>query len=750
MVLCFIFLTSCGNKGSGDDSVTDLTLPPPQPISPPPSPKEVYPYFFNYRLEKFAPDTEPLIAQTFGSELSVKEESLWEYESYNSLAIGFSVGIQAISAIEYGKTPDYGSRTEVSESYYFNHLHYIKDLEPGTTYYYRIIIQDHNANAVALPGRYLTTKNFTDKVVLLKQSDFVHYRANGESCVEGTVPGVETRSGLCITSPGVYVLTQDVTTDGLGVNIKASDVTIDLNGHTLTYDNDDNVFANGEEGGKYNESDSYGIRSGLWNKVNIKIYNGIVKQGLKGSPSLSPLYIDTYLSTDEVAGVTVDYYGDQTSGMLVGYGQTHHNILYDRGSGVDDRHGAVRALEATPSPNTQIAYNSFRRIRQRGIDQKTCYSEACGFFVHDNELYVDSFAVNSFVIGVGDNAVITNNKIFGMGDSPIGIGWGNNIRVADNFIYMRCFSPEKRFEEYERKSSVAGMRVTDYGDGGLKNLCFERNTIALKAEDYCSFARGIWTINGVKSKNIVYRDNIVKVEALPGNFDPNYGKHPGYFYNGNAENAVTPVSVNGQSLDIPSEEIPTSLLFEDNRLIANVNHITLGEGYGIANGARFYRTTLEKIAHDSDHKFYAPVRIGFWYLNSMKNLLIDTKLIGVTKEELNTPYFYGDYGKMEIFYGIEKTLTFNGGGRPIANQTIRLYYPDENTQDLTTDENGVAIFDLLSARHYKWGNSQEDGVSGEASREDYKYYIFKASGWNDYAISIDELKAAESITLQKP
>lgn len=333
--------------------------------------------------------------------------------------------------------------------------------------------------------------------------------------------------------------------------------------------------------------------------------------------------------------------------MLVGYGQTHHNILYDRGSVAADRHGAVRALEATPSPNTEVAYNSFRRIRQRGIDQRTCYSESCSFFVHDNELYVDSFAVNSFVIGVGDNAVITNNKIFGMGDSPIGIGWGNNIRVADNFI-MRCFSPEKRFEEYERKSSVAGMRVTDYG-GGLKNLCFERNTIALKAEDHCSFARGIWTINGVKSQNIVYRDNIVKVEAMPENFDPNYGKHAGDFYNGNVENAVTPVSVNGQPLDIPSEEAPTSLLFEDNHLITNVNHITLGEGYGIANGARFYRTTLEKIPHDSEHKFYAPVRIGFWYLNSMKNRLIDTKLIGVTQEELDTPYFYGSSGKMEIF-----------------------------------------------------------------------------------------------------
>jgi hypothetical protein len=57
----------------------------------------------------------------------------------------------------------------------------------------------------------------------------------------------------------------------------------------------------------------------------------------------------------------------------------------------------------------------------------------------------------------------------------------------------------------------------------------------------------------------------------------------------------------------------------------------------------------------------------------------------------------------------------------------------------------------LNTRHYKWGrDSQDGGVSGEPLSEDYKDYTFKASGWKDYAVSIDELKAAESITLQRP
>jgi hypothetical protein len=56
-------------------------------------------------------------------------------------------------------------------------------------------------------------------------------------------------------------------------------------------------------------------------------------------------------------------------------------------------------------------------------------------------------------------------------DLPIGIGWDNNIRVTGNFIYMRGFAPTTRSTEYNRKSAIAGMRVTNY-DGQPKVLRF--------------------------------------------------------------------------------------------------------------------------------------------------------------------------------------------------------------------------------------------------------------------------------------
>jgi hypothetical protein len=395
---------------------------------------------------------------------------------------------------------------------------------------------------------------------------------------------------------------------------------------------------------------------------------------------------------------------------------------------------AVRALVAEPGASTEIAYNSLRRFRQRGIDG--------GILVRDNELYCDSFDTNSFALGSGDGATLKNNKIFGMGYNPIGIGWGNNAHVADNFIYLWAFAPTQRSEEYGRKSAVAGMRVTNYDYSVYENMLFEGNVIVLKATDHATMARGIWTTNGVQDKNIVYRHNTVKVEAMPGNFTGGT-----YYYNDDVNNAIAAVTIQGK--DWTSEEIPDALIFEDNRFLSNVNHIIIGEGYGITSGVRFYRTTLEKIDHDNGH-FFAPIRLGFWYWNTLENRMIDTKLVDITEEEM-TPHFYGGTGKMEVFYGERKTFRFtDGNGRPVAGKTIRLTTTEgDYRQTEQTDAEGKAGFDLVSVRHFKYGNSLENGgIAGTPGRTDYQQYVFSADGYRSCSISAVEGQVMTSIILR--
>jgi hypothetical protein len=463
-------------------------------------------------------------------------------------------------------------------------------------------------------------------------------------------------------------------------------------------------------------------------------------------------------SYNEVAGLTVDYYSDNIGGLYTGNGHIHHNVLYDRGTAIDDRHMAVRALSRSSdywNPNSIVAFNSLRRFRHWGIG---------GFSgrVEYNELYSDSFETNSFAIAAGDDVEITGNKIFGMGYLPIGIGWGNNIRVKDNFIYMRGFAPTMRSEEYGRKSAIAGMRITD---GNVHDLYYENNTIVLKAEDGCTQARGIWSFNSVNNKNIVYRRNTVKVEAMPGNLlNPEMGvqfpgDNPKAYYWGNPDDdpfgdvnyALAAVTFSERA-ENPAEgaPIPDPIIFEDNRLIGNVNLVVIGEGYGICNSVWMYRTRLEKIEHDSE--FFHPVRLGFWYWDTWNSRMIDTECTGIEEAEV-TPFFFGGSGKMDIHYGESKTLAFkNRNGTPFANRSITLTTPndDDYTQTLQTDANGRVSFDLLTVRHFKHGNSQQTGGKpGDPTQTDYLRYVFSTYGYRPYSISITQLRNNDTLTMEE-
>jgi hypothetical protein len=681
-------------------------------------------WFFNYRLTNLTEATDDLVGGTVGSALGIDGDSWWVYPSFNSASVGFATTKSSLTRIEYGEV-GYNNKTSVSESYYFNHLHYLTGLKENTTYHYRVIYQDRTGLVKATADRTFTTKRFTGETKLTHK-DFP----------------------LQIEKAGTYVLTEDVVSAGLGINVKASDVTIDLNGHTLIYDNAAPTATKSETSGwQYIEDANYGIRAGLWNFANIRIYNGTIKQGKAGTAEMSPIFLYHMSSAtkNEVAGVTVDYYSDSTAGMRTNNGDTHHNVVYDRGTEIIDRHAGLRALHAGVS--SKISYNSLRRFRHRGID-----CDGAGCEVANNELYSDSYATNSFAIGSGEDHFIHDNKIFGVGYLFIGIGWGNGMHAADNLIYGRCYAPNVRSEEYARPSSVAGMRVTDFdGNGYSKGMLVENNTIVLLAEKSpvgevgCTMARGLWLSNGVhdSANSLVYRHNTIKVEALSGNFDA--GKSQIY-YNGDVNNALAPISVQGMSWT--STDISRAVLFEDNYLMSNVNHIVVGEGYGITNGTQFYRTTLEKINHDSE--FFHSVRIGFWYWNTLENKMIDTRLVNVSEQEF-VPQFFGGAGKMDMTYGFTWKLRFiDQDGGILAKRTLEVRIDGDQILRVVTDGEGYAVMEVLESKYYKYGNSQEnDGVVGVPGRIDYDNYQFALAGYTPKKLSVAALKSAEQVVVER-
>ncbi|MDR1623899.1 MAG: fibronectin type III domain-containing protein [Tannerellaceae bacterium] len=734
---CCFFLSACTiteNIPDDDHSNEGDLFTRPVPIANPRNEDE---YFFNYRLTNFAPDTEPLIKETSGDALMFDEAAFWEHNAYTSCAVGFMTKLPAISIVEYGETVAYGNATTQSESYYYLHLHYIKGLEAGKTYHYRFVAQDHDGATISSADHTFTTKKLTADIIRIPED------------MEGNAPYTLTQADA------KYVLTRDLTVPTLAINIKAHNVELDLDGHTIIYDDGPpKVIGSRWNDYAYNEEASFGIRAGLWNFTNFRILNGTIKQGRNGGTGFigcgfNPLFLNHMGNTyNEVAGVTVDYYGDSVGGMVTGDGNIHHNVLYDRGSVIDDRHMAVRAISAGKKTQNVFAFNSLRRFRHRGVDSSGR--------VDHNELYSDSFDTNSFAIGPSDGAQVSNNKIFGMGYNPIGIGWGNNIHVKGNLIYMRSFAPTRRSEEYDRNSAVAGMRITNYDRSTLENMLFEDNVIVLKAEDGCTGARGIWSTNSPYSKDIVYRRNIIKVEAMPGNLkNPEDGAKVSNlsiapYYNNNVNNALAAVTFSGSTVNEEGVAIADPIIFEDNRLIGNVNLLMMGEGYGICNSVWMYRTKLEKIEHDSE--FFRPIRLGFWYWDTWNNRMVDTEHPGISEREM-TPFFYGGTGRMEMRYGKSKTLTVKKrNGSPGANlQIILSALPNDNhTQTLQTNGSGDVTFDLLTVRHYKYGNSQEhNGVSGTPSRTDYRQYTFSAAGYKPLSLSFAQLENSHILTLEE-
>jgi hypothetical protein len=681
-----------------------------------------YNWFYNYRLTSLAETTDELLEATVGDDLSVSGESQWIYPSYNSASIGFATSKPTIARIEYGAGA-YTHKTDISESYYFNHLHYLTGLQENTTYHYRIIYQDRDGHIAAGHDESFTTKSFADEIKLTNK-DFP----------------------LQITAPGTYVLTEDIVSDTLGINIKSSNVVIDLNGHTLVYDNAaPTATPDPNTGWQYVETANMGIRAGLWNFVNNSIYNGTIRQGDNGGAGFYPLFLFHMggATKNEVAGVTIDYYADTTPGMVTGSGYIHHNIVYDRGVAIADRHAGLRAISA--GADSKVAYNSLRRFRHRGID--------CGANceVANNELYSDSYDTNSFAIGSGESHNIHDNKIFGMGYLFIGIGWGNGMTARDNIIYGRCYAPTQRSVEYARPSSVAGVRATNYYGTEFKNILIENNTIILKAEKSpvgeigCTMARGLWVTNGLDDApdSLIYRGNTIKVEAMPGNLDHD---NTGGYYNNDVNYVIAPVSIQGTGWT--ETGIAEAIVVEDNHLITNVNHIVLGEGYGITNGARFYRNTLEKIDHDSE--YFHPVRLGFWYWNTLGNKLIDTKWVNVGEAEI-VPQFYGGTGRMDIKYGFTRRPQFvDQSGAVIGGQTITVEIDGGEMFAVTTDSGGYADFEVITTLYHKYGNSVEvGGINATPGQVDYVNYGFSLAGYESETVSTADLQTADRIILNK-
>ncbi|KKK63902.1 hypothetical protein LCGC14_2989610, partial [marine sediment metagenome] len=325
-------------------------------------------------------------------------------------------------------TTSYGSTVYIetgdeSDRYYYVHLGYLTGLSKDTTYHYRFVATDERSNTIYSSDKTLTSATPSGTVV---------YIPGSMGSPQYTLDSANT----------TYIVTEDIDADYTAFKIAADNVTLDLGGHTITYNKTDYQVSG--TGYDYATSSAVGVRiSGT--QTGAKIVNGKIIQGegynsaSSGSYGYSPIWSVNSTSSGEVAGISADYIGEQITGMSLTYDfDAHHNVIKDRGMGMINRHQGCDAITKAKS-----AYNNLvKRVRHRGLFKTGP--------IYHNEVWGDSWWTNAHLIQATSNTNVYSNHVFGGGYTVVGIvtngsdysrtyntsKYLKNVDVYDNFVYL--------------------------------------------------------------------------------------------------------------------------------------------------------------------------------------------------------------------------------------------------------------------------------------------------------------------------
>ena len=555
-------------------------------------PEQAYAAFNDFCRTHFGAEFEPLLYEKLGHELKFIKEGEWRHVSENSASVAWETNLPATSYVEYGPTTAYGQKTEPTDRNYFLHLHMLTGLETGKTYHYRLVAVDERGNRLVSADQVLQTAPIPGAIYLKQSPDGAPQK---------------------LRESGTYVLKEDLTVPGNAITTYADNITIDLNGHTIS-------FANGDE-----PKDANGIiANGTHDKsklpymaTNLKIFNGTIRQGesqmLKDNTNSLNFNAMVLKGQDlEVAGVRVIYHAPEAWGVQMSHNsgdvRVHHNIFKDMGTKITNRHGqAVRSMGfrfSKDSPNNfQIDHNLVQRTRQNGIGE--------AHTMHNNEIYVDSWSTNSFAIQPESKPGIDagehyNNRIFGTGFNAYGFGWAHeNLKVHDNLIFMFGLNTIDRWgERWGDVNLLAGMRITNYGQGGQvrNNLQYWNNLIIMEAKDGAE-VQGTRFFSDVSIEGTVFRNNTVKMMSLD-----------------KQTNKGACIVAQGHHTKLDSKPV----FYRDNRLISNYNIVAFGDSYGKGNNHHFENCTFERAGNDP--RFHTFTFGGAFF--SLGHVILDGTFVG--------------------------------------------------------------------------------------------------------------------------
>jgi hypothetical protein len=551
---------------SSDYTMPDTSATVTATYIPAGTPRNWYPAFDVFCKAMFGATREQLVYDTFGTTLALVDTGEWQYASKNSATVAFQTNLPAKGRIEYGPTASYGSETAESDRYFYTHIFHLTGLSDATTYHYRLVVEDEVGNVLASPDRTLTTATPSNVIYVPAGVSGPPYNLN--------------------SSGKTYLLTQDLVVGGKAFDVSASNVKLDLGGHTVVYDNDHMGTINGDFWAYINQS-SIGVRA--MDADGLKVLNGTIRQGAgadsaeSSSIGFNPIYTNGCTGM-EIAGVTIEYNGPQQVGIYNHWSgdnsRFHHNVFLDTATEMINRHGAgCRSIlmYGNATYNGIEAYNNLvLRTRQSALG---------GNDVHDNEIYMDSWATNSFAVATSAGGEAYGNKVFGTGYHVVAFGWTTNLTYHHNFVHLEGEPPDGRFEEFGDQISLNGFRLTQYAGStnSYQNNLYHDNVVIVTAVG-SSECRGVQFFSDPYVGNLVFRDSVLKAMVR----DDVAHQAACVVTQGNPDRTETMLPI----------------YYLNDTFISNICNVRFGDYYGVGSNHRFHDCTFVHVGDDPRYKTF--------------------------------------------------------------------------------------------------------------------------------------------------
>ncbi len=382
----------------------------------------------------------------------------------------------------------------------------------------------------------------------LALADMVPSQAQSGATIHITAPGTLSQANTR------YVLDSDVSAPGTAFTIGASGITLDLNGHTITY--------NGSPGDAV-----YGVTA-LWAATNgLHITNGSIVQGSGDGYQAHAIYVRESGSL-EVDHLNISYQGDDTmavyeqgSGTNTNNFSVHDNVIRPNGTKrVLNHYGDFAAISVLGTGgNISIINNDIEGTGYQGIHftyslALTSTAEITGNTVKMASPVGDGYAIiissasnNDLPFEIANNTVVQNGRGIcvegNVSDTSPGPGNGT---IHDNYVESReSHTPDPsgpglstgiciRFgahnikvynntvKVYAGATAAPGPFPTNLGSDcnarGLKihagtyggDIEVYSNTVEANTQDAGHYASGLYAINSVNtSPNVVFHNNTV-------------------------------------------------------------------------------------------------------------------------------------------------------------------------------------------------------------------------------------------------